>query len=71
MTFAVSIIAIAAVLSGAVIGILTVLVIGIHSDDRAKNLTATPRTHTEAVTRLLLGVGVRSGHADHGKNEQP
>lgn len=71
MTFAISIIAIAVVLSGAVIGVLAVLVTGIHSDDRAKNLTYAPRAHTEAVTRRVLGVGVRSGHADHGKNEQP
>jgi hypothetical protein len=63
MTFSISIIAIAVFLSGAVIGILAFLVAGIRSDDRARNLTSTPRTRTEAVTRRLLGVGTRDTEA--------
>ena len=62
MTLTIWMIAIAAFLSCAVIVILAVLVAGIRSDDRAKNLTSAPRTRTEQVTRRLLGVGVR-GHA--------
>ena len=47
-------------LSGAVAGVFTVLVIGIHRGDRA-HLTDEPRTHLDALTRSVLGVGVRTG----------
>jgi hypothetical protein len=57
ITFAV----IAILLAGAVIGILAILAAGIRSDDRARTLTGAPRTRTAAVTRRLLGVGVRNG----------
>jgi len=63
MTLTIWMIAIAAFLSCAVIVILAVLVAGIRSDDRAKNLTSAPRTRTEQVTRRLLGVGVRTSGA--------
>jgi hypothetical protein len=59
MTISTSAIAIAVLLSVAAIGILAILVTGIRSDDCARNLTSTPRTRTQAVTRRLLGVGVR------------
>jgi hypothetical protein len=52
-------IVIAIFLSGVAIGILAILVAGIRGDDRARNLTGIPRTRTAAVTRRLLGVGVR------------
>jgi hypothetical protein len=68
MTF---IIAIAALLCGSAIGIFVVLVAGIRSDDRAKNLTGIPRTGTEAVTRRLLGVGVRTPGAGRGTDQDP
>jgi hypothetical protein len=68
MTFT---IAIAAFLCGSAIGIFVVLVAGIRSDDRAKNLTGIPRTGTEAVTRRLLGVGVRTPGADRGTDQDP
>jgi hypothetical protein len=64
----ISILAAAAFLAGVTIGILVVLVVGIRRDDRAKNLTNAPRTHVEAATRRALGVGVRSGHADHSEH---
>ena len=70
MTFAIALIAIAAFLSGSVIGIFAILVAGIRSDDRAKNLTGIPRTSTEAVTRRLLGVGIRTADADHGQDRE-
>jgi hypothetical protein len=65
MTFTIALIALAAFLSGSAIGILAVLVAGIRSDDRAKNLTSTPRSGTEAITRRLLGVGVRTAGTGH------
>lgn len=70
MTFTIALIAVAAFLSGSAIGILAVLVAGIRSDDRAKNLTCTPRTGTEAITRRLLGVGMRKAEADHGQDRE-
>ena len=69
MTFIIALIA--AFLSGSAIGIFAVLVAGIRSDDRAKNLTGIPRTGTEAATRRLLGVGVRTPGAGHGTDQDP
>ncbi len=60
MTLAIVITAVAVFLCGASIGILAVVVAGIRSDDRAQNLTSTPRTRIEAVTRRLLGAGTRN-----------
>jgi hypothetical protein len=60
MTLAIVISVVAVFLCGASIGILAVLVAGIRSEDRAQNLTRTPRTRTEAVTRRLLGAGTRN-----------
>ena len=65
MTFAIALTAVAAFLSIAAIVTLAILVAGIRSDDRAKNLTSAPRTRTEQVTRRLLGVGVRTTDAGH------
>jgi len=71
MTFTIALIALAAFLSGSAIGILAILVAGIRSDDRAKNLTCTPRTPTEAITRRVLGVGVRTPGTGHGQDREP
>jgi hypothetical protein len=74
MAFIVTLTAVAAFLSGSAIGILAILAAGIRSDDRAKNLTSAPRTGTEAVTRHVLGVGVRMSQADHTRtasSDQP
>jgi hypothetical protein len=71
MTFTIALTAIAAFLAGSAIGVLAILVAGIRSDDRAKNLTGIPRTGTEAVTRRLLGVGVRTPETDPRKARKP
>ena len=70
MTFAIALTAVAAFLSIAAIVILAIVVAGIRSDDRAKNLTSAPRTRTEQVTRRLIGVGVRTG-AGHAAADPP
>ena len=72
MTLAIVITALAVFLCGASIGILAVMVAGIRSDDHAQNLTGNPRTHTEAVTRRLLGLGTRNHGPCHGNDsDQP
>ena len=60
MILAVWILALTVFLSGAVSGILAMLVIGIRRGDRARHLADEPGTHLDAVTRHLLGVGVRT-----------
>ena len=71
MTFALALTAVAVFLSSAAIVILAILVAGIRSDDRAKNLTRAPRTRTEHLTRRLVGVGVRTAGADHAAAMPP
>jgi hypothetical protein len=71
MASAILIIAIAAFLAGAVIGVLAIAVAGIRSDDRAKNLTSAPRTRAEAATRRLLGVGVRNPGPCRCRDQEP
>ena len=71
MTLTIALIALAAFLSGSAIGILAILVAGIRSDDRSKNLICTPRTATEAITRRVLGVGVRNAETGHGNDREP
>ncbi len=61
MSFSVWMLVLAVFLSGAVAGIFTVLVIGIRRSDRAHRLTDEPGTHLDALTRSVLGVGVRTG----------
>ena len=46
-------------LAGATIGLIAIIIGGIRREDRAKTLTDAPRTHVEAATRRMLGVGVR------------
>jgi hypothetical protein len=70
MTFSIALVAIAAFLSGSATGILAILATGIRSDDRTKNLTSMPCTRAEAVTRRVLGVGIRNARAGHGQNEE-
>jgi hypothetical protein len=66
MTFSASIIAIAAFLSVTVAVVFVMLVIGIHKGDRARHLSDAPDTALDALTRSVLGVGVRrSGHEDN------
>jgi hypothetical protein len=54
--------AIAAFLSGAVTAVFAMLVAGVHAGDRPRHLTAAPpHGQLEALTRTVLGVGVRTG----------
>jgi hypothetical protein len=63
MTFSIWILALAVFLSGAVVSVFVVLVIGIRTSDRGHRLTDEPGTHLDALTRSVLGVGVRTGVA--------
>lgn len=60
MTFSVWILILAVFLSGAVAAVFALLVIGIRIGDRGHHLTDEPRTHLDALTRSVLGVGVRT-----------
>ena len=59
-TFSVWIPVLALLLSGAVAGVFVVLVIGIRRGDRARHLADEPGTRLDAITRSVLGVGVRT-----------
>ena len=61
MTLSAWMLALAVFLSGAVAGVFVLLVIGIHRGDRAHHLADEPGTHLDALTRSVLGVGVRTG----------
>jgi hypothetical protein len=47
------------------------VVVSIRVEDRHMSLTSTPRTRTEAVTRRLLGFGIRTPGPRHGNNQPP
>lgn len=51
---------IAALLAGAALGILALLIIGIRRGDRAR-LNETPESHSDAIARRILA-GVRYSH---------
>jgi hypothetical protein len=57
--------AISAFLSGAVITVFVMLVASIHSGDHHR-LTAAPDSRRDALTRTMLGVGVRTGPLGSG-----
>jgi len=61
MTFSTWMLLLAAFLSGAVAGVFIMLVIGIRMSDRGHHLTNEPGAHLDALTRSVLGVGVRTG----------
>jgi hypothetical protein len=61
MTLSVWMLVLAVFLSGAVSGVFVMLVIGIHKGDRTHHLTDEPGTRLDALTRSVLGVGVRTG----------
>ena len=61
MTLTVGILALVVFLSGAVAGVLGMLVIGIRRGDRVHHLADEPGTQVDALTRRMLGVGVRTG----------
>ncbi len=60
MTFSVWMLVLAVFLSGAVAAVFVMLVIGIHVGDRARHLADEPGTRLDALTRSVLGVGVRA-----------
>ena len=61
MASAVVLFVVAAFLSGAVTAVFAMLVAGVRAGDRPGHLTAqAPRGHMEALTRTILGVGVRT-----------
>jgi hypothetical protein len=62
----------AVILTGlGVFAVLVLVLIGIHDEDRHMSLTSAPRTCIEAVTRRLLGVGVRTPGPCHGNDQIP
>ena len=61
MTLSVWTLAVAVFLSGAVASVFVMLVIGIRRGDRERHLADEPGTHLDALTRSVLGVGVRTG----------
>jgi|GEM_PF-4570026 hypothetical protein len=62
MILAIALLVIAAFLSGAVTALFVMLVAGIHAAGRHQHLTTTPDRKLDALTRNLLGVGVRTDH---------
>jgi hypothetical protein len=69
---AVMTVALVALLLGlGVLALLVLVLIGIHHEERHMSLTSTPRTRIEAVTRRLLGVGVRHPEPSRGDDQEP
>ena len=64
MTSATVLFVIAAFLSAAVTAVFIMLVAGIHAGDRPRRLTAASHGRLEALTRTILGVGVRASRDD-------
>ena len=54
-----------------VLALLVLVLIGIHAEERHMSLTTTPRTRIEAVTRRLLGVGVRHTERGRADDQEP
>ena len=54
-----------------VLAVLVLVLVGIHDEDRHMTLTSTPRTRTGAITRRLLGVGVRTPRTCRGNDQIP
>ena len=62
----------AVILTGlGVLALLVLVVGGIHDEDRHMSLTGAPRTRIEAITRRLLGVGVRVPGPCPGNDQVP
>ena len=62
----------AVVLTGVgVLALLVLVVVGIHDEDRHMSLTGAPRTRIEAITRRLLGVGIRVPGPCPGNDQVP
>jgi hypothetical protein len=62
----------AVILTGlGVLAVLLLVLVGIHHEDRHMSLTGAPRTRIEAITRRLLGVGIRSPGPCPGNDQIP
>ncbi len=70
MTFSFWMLALAVFLSGAAAAVFIALVIGIHIGDRARHLADEPDAHLDALTRSVLGVGVRTSHTADNSNAE-
>jgi hypothetical protein len=63
--------AIVVFLSGAVIAVFVIVVVSIRATDRRHHLTAAPDSPLDALTRHMLGVGIRTGPLDsHADGEE-
>ena len=60
MTIVIVIAAIVALTVLGVVAVLTIVLVGVRNEDRCMSLTSSPHGRIEAVTRRLLGVGVRT-----------
>ena len=54
-----------------VLALLMLVLVGIRAEERHMSLTSTPRTRAGAVTRRLLGVGIRTPGPCHGTSQPP
>ena len=54
-----------------VLAVLVLVLVGIHDEDRHMSLTGAPRTRIEAITRRLLGVGIRVPGPCPGNDQVP
>jgi len=52
-----------------VLALLVLVLVSVHHEDRHMSLTSTPRSRTDAVTRRLLGVGVRTSGPGNGTGQ--
>jgi len=62
---------VALVIGLGVLALLVLVLIGIRDEERHMSLTSAPRTRIGAVTRHLVGVGVRTPEAGHGTSQDP
>lgn len=62
----------AVILTGlGVLAVLVLVLVGIHDEDRHMSLIGAPRTRIEAITRRLLGVGIRTPGPCPGNDQVP
>jgi hypothetical protein len=71
MAVAVVIAAIETLAGLSVLALLVLVLVSIRDEDRHMSLTGAPRTRTGAVTRRLLGVGVRTPGRCRGHGQIP
>ena len=62
---------VALVIALGVLALLVLVLVGIHDEERHMSLTSVPRTRVGAVTRHLVGVGVRTPEASPGTDQDP